>query len=215
MPHVSFRFYAELNDHLPGSRRQVSFIHTLHNGTTIGAAAASLGVPANEIDLVLVNGESAGLDRELHDGDHVSLYPVFETFDITNVSMVRDKPLRTPRFVLDVHLGKLANHLRMLGFDSAFSKDADDAALMAQSRDEARTLLSKDRHLLQREEITRKYCVRENDPRLQLIEVLDRFDLYSSFSPFTRCMECNSLLIPDSQRRNTVANTTKNRSSVQ
>jgi hypothetical protein len=83
----------------------------------------------------------------------------------------------------------------MLGFDSAFNKDADDNALMMQSRDEKRALLSKDRKLLQREELTRKYCVQEDDPRLQLIEVLERFDLHKNFSPFTRCMECNTLLL--------------------
>jgi len=194
MPHVSFRFYAELNDYLPSTKQQVPFIHPVNAGATVGNAVESLGVPTDQIDLVLLNGESAGLNRELREGDSLSVYPVFESFDITNVSKVRDRPLRTPRFVLDVHLGKLANHLRMLGFDSTFNKDADDAALMIQSIEDARTLLSKDRHLLQRHEITRKYCVRENDPRLQLIEVLNRFDLYGSFSPFTRCMECNTPL---------------------
>jgi uncharacterized protein with PIN domain len=196
MPHVTFRFYAELNDHLPRARRQVSFIHAVEKSATVQDAVESLGVPAGQIDLVLVNGESAGLHRTMHDSDYLSLFPVFESFDIAIVSKVRDKPLRTPRFVLDVHLGKLAHYLRMLGFDSVFNKDADDDSLMIQSREEGRTLLSKDRRLLQREEITRKYDVREIDSRLQLIEVLDRFDLYRSVAPFIRCMECNTLLIP-------------------
>ncbi len=194
MPQVSFRFYAELNDHLPRTRRQIPFIHPVKPGATVANAVESLVVPTNQIDLVLVNGESAGLTRELHDGDYLSVYPVFESFDIANVTKVRARPLRTPRFVLDVHLGKLAHYLRMLGFDSAFDKDADDDALIMQSREEERALLSRDRRLLRREEITRQYCVRGDDPRLQLIEVLDRFDLYGVVSPFTRCMECNTLL---------------------
>jgi len=195
MPHVSFRFYAELNDHLPGTRRQVTFIYAVKDGATVEDAVESLGVPTDQIDLVLLNGESTELSRELHDGDYLSVYPVFESFDVANTTKVRDRPLRTPRFVLDVHLGTLAHYLRMLGFDSAFDKDADDDALMMQSREEKRALLSKDRRLLQREEIARKYCVRGDDPRLQLIEVLDRFDLYSIVSPFTRCMECNTPLV--------------------
>jgi uncharacterized protein len=196
MPHATFRFYAELNDCLRRAQRQGPFIYAFDEGATVGDAIESLNVPANQIDLLLVNGESTGLDRVLHEGDYLSLFPVFESFDIANVSKVRDKPLRTPRFVLDVHLGKLAHYLRMLGFDSAFNKDADDDSLMKQSREEGRALLSKDRRLLQREEITRQYGVRENDSRLQLIEVLDRFDLYGSVSPFTRCIECNTLLVP-------------------
>jgi hypothetical protein len=41
-------------------------------------------------------------------GDAVSVYPVFESFDIASVSRVRPVPLRDLRFVLDVHLGRLA-----------------------------------------------------------------------------------------------------------
>jgi hypothetical protein len=101
----------------------------VYQGATVGIAVESLGVPTNQVDMVLVNGESTELGRELHDGDHLSVYPVFESFDIANVTKVRDRPLRTPRFVLDVHLRKLAHYLRMLGFDSAFNKDSDDNAL--------------------------------------------------------------------------------------
>lgn len=195
MPRVSLRFYAELNDHLPAARRQFSFTHAVHDGATVKHVVESLGVPTDQIDLVLLNGESTGLSHELHDGDSLSVYPVFESFDIAIVTKVRDRALRTPRFVLDVHLGKLAHYLRMLGFDSAFNKDADDNALMMQSREEKRALLSKDRQLLQRVEITRKYRVQGDDPRLQLIEVLERFDLHGSLAPFTRCMECNMPLV--------------------
>ncbi len=84
MPQVSFRFYAELNEHLPCTRRQIPFIHTVYQGATVGIAVESPGVPASQMDLVLVNGASTGLTRELHDGDCLSVYPVFESFDITS-----------------------------------------------------------------------------------------------------------------------------------
>ncbi|HSQ74066.1 MAG TPA: hypothetical protein VLT13_00820 [Bacteroidota bacterium] len=58
---MTFRFDAELNDHLPAYQRQVSFDCDVPNGRTAEAAFTSLGVPASEIDLLLVNRESVGL----------------------------------------------------------------------------------------------------------------------------------------------------------
>jgi len=153
-----------------------------------------LGIPSDEVDMVLVNSESVDFSDIVKDGDRVSLYPVFESFDISSAAKVRSRPLRQPRFILDVHLGKLANHLRMLGFDTIYRNDFGDEDLIAQSVREGRILLSKDRTLLKRDEITRGYCVKEKAPRLQLIEVLRRFDLSNAASPFTRCIECNSVL---------------------
>ena len=43
-------------------------------------------------------------------------------------------PLRETRFVLDVHLGRLARYLRMLGFDTRWDRDAADEELAASVR---------------------------------------------------------------------------------
>lgn len=40
MTAVSFRFYAELNEHLPDGRRQVRFIHPVSEGSTVGEATS-------------------------------------------------------------------------------------------------------------------------------------------------------------------------------
>ena len=75
--------------------------------------------PHTEVDLIIVNGDSADFKYPLQDGDRVAVYPVFESFDITLLTRLRDRPLRKTAFVLDVHLGKLARRLRMLGFDTS------------------------------------------------------------------------------------------------
>jgi len=98
---VLFRFYEELNDYLPEEARKKDLCLELDGPTTVGGAVAALGVPAGEIDLVLVNGRSVGLDHRLRDGDRASVYPIFERFDISGVTMVRDDPLikhRPPRY---------------------------------------------------------------------------------------------------------------------
>jgi uncharacterized protein with PIN domain len=119
--------------------------------------------------------------------------------DITPLVHVRPQPLREPRFVLDTHLGRLAAYLRMLGFDSAYRNDYADEELARISSQEGRILLTRDRGLLKRNEVTHGYCVRGTDPRRQLVGVLRRFDLFQMVEPFARCIRCNSILQPVSK----------------
>jgi len=44
-------------------------------GETPASLVARLGIPPAELKLVFVNGEHAGLDAELKDGDRVGLFP--------------------------------------------------------------------------------------------------------------------------------------------
>ena len=99
-----------------------------------------------------------------------------------------------PRFVLEVHLGKLARLLRLLGFDTTWSRDAGDAHLAATAAREDRILLSRDRGLLKRREVEKGCLVRSQDPRLQLVEVAERYGLRDRLAPFSRCMACNAPL---------------------
>jgi len=124
---------------------------------------------------------------------------VFESFDISSVEKIHSRPLRQSRFILDVHLGKLAYHLRMLGFDTLYRNDYRDSDLLMISSTEGRVLLTKDKKLLEEPTVTRGYHVKGKDPREQLLEVLRRFDLFSSTHPFIRCLLCNTLLRPVSK----------------
>lgn len=98
--------------------------------------------------------------------------------------------------MLDVHLGRLASYLRILGFDTLYRNDYDDEELAAISCNDGRILLTRDRGLLKRSEVTHGYWVRENRPRDQVVEVVRRFDLAGQFNPFKRCSRCNTLLEP-------------------
>ena len=189
-----FRFYAELNDFLPPERRAVPFDYVFQGRQTVKHLIESLGVPHTEVDLVLIDGRSAGFGDLVEDGASVSVYPVFEAFDIAPLSRVRPRPLRQVRFVLDAHLGRLAAYLRMIGFDSLYRNDYADEELARISLAERRILLTRDRGLLKRGAVTHGYCIREANARRQLAEVVRRFDLAGSLAPFTRCMVCNEPL---------------------
>ncbi|MBN1495896.1 MAG: Mut7-C ubiquitin/RNAse domain-containing protein [Spirochaetes bacterium] len=196
MYRVTIRFYEELNDFLPPERRKRDFEFEFSGRRSIKDLIESLGVPHVEIDLILVNGESVGFDRIVADGDRISVYPVFETLDIGNVTRLRPDPLRDPRFVLDVHLRKLARHLRLLGFDVDWLPDRDDDALAEIAERDGRILLSRDRQLMMRKIVARGLYVRNTDPEKQVEEVLDRLHLRDACRPFTRCVECNGLMEP-------------------
>jgi uncharacterized protein with PIN domain len=193
---VSIRFYEELNDFLPPDRHKVTFTHKIKERGSIKDLIESLGVPHTEVDLILVNGTSVGFDYLVKANDQISVYPVFEALDITPLVRLRPVPLRVTRFVLDSHLGKLAAYLRMLGFDTLYRNDYDDATLANISANEKRILLTCDRRLLMRKIITHGYFVRARLPHEQIAEVLQRFDLFNALKPFTRCLHCNGLLQP-------------------
>jgi uncharacterized protein with PIN domain len=193
---VLVRVYEELNNYLPPERRKVTFSDTFDPGTSIKDVIYKLGIPSDEVDLVLVNEESVNLSYHPRNGDRISLYPVFESIDISPFVKIRAQPLRRIRFVADVHLGRLATYLRMLGFDTLYRNDYQDEELVRFSVDEGRVLLTQDRGILSRKKVVRGYLVPESDPRHQLEKILNRFDLHESIKPFGRCLRCNTFLKP-------------------
>ena len=193
---VYFRFYAELNDLLPPDKRGSCFVEHFDTAVSVKDVIEASGVPHTEVDFILVNGESVGFTRLLNDGDRVSVYPAFRSVDINPPTRVRP-PFEGERlFVVDTHLGRLAAYLRMLGFDSLYRNDYRDEELARISRTQQRTLLTRDCGLLKRSVVTHGYLVREAHPQQQLLEVLTRFDLFGSISPFRRCLHCNAPLHP-------------------
>lgn len=94
MSKATFRFYEELNDYLPEKIKKTEFDYSFEQPTPIKELIESIGIPSEEVDLILVNGISVDFSYLVKDEDRVSVYPIFETFDISGVTRVRDKPLR-------------------------------------------------------------------------------------------------------------------------
>jgi uncharacterized protein with PIN domain len=194
MSQVWFRFYEELNDFLPDIRKKQSFSCTISGNPSVKDIIESLGVPHVEVDMILVNGKSVDFCYRLKDGDQVSVYPVFESFDISEATHLREKPLRELKFILDVHLGKLVKYLRLCGFNTYYDNNYDDQTIIDISLSEKRLILTHDRGLLKNSRVTRGYWVRSLDPDKQIMEIIERFDLKNNFNPFARCLECNEVL---------------------
>lgn len=146
----------------------------------------SAGIPHPEVDWLRVNGEPAELNQPACAGTAVDAG-----------SAVRRQPEGEPwRFVLDCHLGRLAKHLRLLGFDVIYETRAEDDWLARISASEQRWLLTRDKGLLFRSAVRRGYLMRTPQPRDQLPEVLSRHDCMVSARPMSRCLICNARLLP-------------------
>ena len=191
-----FRFYEELNDFLPKEKRKRIFEFQFNGHPGIKDPIEALGVPHTEVELIIVNGNSVGFNYQLQPGDFVSVYPVFESIDVSPIVQLREKPLRRPAFVLDVHLGKLARLLRLLGFDVKYENDYDDPEIVQISLAENRIILTRDRRLFFDKTITHGYWLRSTNSLKQLDEVIARFDLHDAIEPFHRCTACNGLIHP-------------------
>ncbi|MFZ4537956.1 Mut7-C RNAse domain-containing protein [Propionivibrio sp.] len=191
---ATFRFYEELNDFLPPEWRRQEFSAPCARAATTKHMIEALGVPHTEVELILVNGESVGLDHLLKDGDRVSIYPRFEAFDITPLMRVRERPLRVTRFIADAHLGGLARLLRMAGFDTLYRNDYQDREIAQIAGQQGRIVLTRDRDLLKHRAVTHGCYVHAIKPAQQLSEIMQRLDLARSMQPFTLCLQCNAPL---------------------
>jgi uncharacterized protein len=192
---ITIRFYEELNDFLHYSRRKKAFNFILTGKRTIKDIIESLGVPHTEVDLILANQKPVLFDYHPEKDDFISVYPVFEAIDISSINLLRPRPLRETKFVLDVHLGTLARYLRLLGFDTYYRNDLNDEEIIDLSLAGQRIILTRDLFILKNGKVTHGYFVRETNPKKQILEIVKRFDLKDQMKPFTLCLECNGKII--------------------
>ena len=106
----------------------------------------------------------------------------------------------SPRFVVDVNVGRLAKWLRALGYDALYDNSADDDELVRIGLRDGRVLLTRDAHILERRAVTtgqlKTILIEEDDVPGQLGQVVDTLDLDFQARPFSRCIECNEALEP-------------------
>ena len=193
---VHIHFHGELNDFLSETRRNTVFELELKKTRSVKDLIESIGVPHPEVDVILIDGVAVSFEQQVTGGETIEVYPDSNLID--SYPSRHNKPTLPdePRFVLDVHLGRLAGYLRMLGFDTLYRNDYQDPELAAISDDENRILVSSDRKLLMRKRVRYGYFMRSRKPRQQVVELLKHFDLFDFRADRERCITCNGLLQP-------------------
>jgi len=189
---IRLRFHGDLNVFLGSKAGGAVIERPLAEKTSIKDVIESCGVPHPEVDLILVDDKTVDFDRTLTSDAKVDVFPV-ENRD-TDRTEKRLQTIGISRFVSDGHLGGLTRNLRLLGFDVAYPKNADDRQLLAVMVNENRALLTRDRRLLMHAIVQHGYYPRSQNVDEQTIEVVRRFDLSELIAPFTRCLRCNAPL---------------------
>ncbi|MGB2929226.1 MAG: Mut7-C RNAse domain-containing protein [Desulfobacterales bacterium] len=194
MPKGTFRFYEELNDFLPKHRRKTDFEAKFKGKRSIKDMIEALGVPHTEIDLILVNGNSVDFNYILQDEDRVSVYPVFESLNITDVTLLRKIPLRRNKFIADINLGDIVKYMRVLGLDLYYNPLLSTREIIEISKRENRVILTKSRKLLKFKDVSHGIFIRPGTTTEQIRRIIYYLDIKDKIKPFSRCLRCNTLL---------------------
>lgn len=200
---IKFRFYGYLNDFIDSRKKKNLnldskryYIHFYQGRQTIKDRIESLGIPHPEVALILKNGQQVDFSYLVQNGDFFAVYPYFYQLQLAeNKSLINSFPGK-PRFILDVHLGKLARYLRRFGFDTAYSNSYQDQEIVELSLKEKRIILSRDLGLLMRKRVKWGKFIQADDPKKQLQETAARFKLKKFYQgQKSRCVDCNTKLI--------------------
>lgn len=191
----TIRFYGDLVDLLSDSVSDNKTVkRSLSEPTSVKDLIEGCGVPHTEVDFILADHQPVDFSYKISGDERISVYPFFNSLKIPIAERLQVVQPDEFLFVVDVNLGKLAKHLRLAGFDTAYTNDATDSELIEQMQDEQRILLTRDRKLLMRNAVKIGYLPRSDDPTEQLEEVFKRFDLFDEIDPYSRCVNCNALL---------------------
>lgn len=177
-------------------RGQRNITMPVNRRASIKDLVESLGLPHTEVGRLVASGQERDFSFIVHHGDEIDIHPVSTPWDIRTSCILRPGLLTKIAFVVDVNVGKLARLLRMVGLDTAYDRRWDDSELALVAEREKRILLTKDRGLLSRKMVVFGRYIRKEEPKEQLKEVIQLFNLDRYLAPFSRCMECNGLLVP-------------------
>jgi len=195
MNQAEFIFYGELNDFLQHDQRERPIWLTFGDRQSVKHLFESLGVPHTEVGQVKAVGIEKDFSYLVQDGDKIEVSP-FEQ-DQLDLTVAPERAA----FLLDLHLGKLARMLRILGFDTWYRNDYEDEELVELAASGKRILLTRDRRMLMNRRVQWGYCVRSLIPREQAAEIIRRYHLQQMITPFRRCSHCNTVLAPEKKER--------------
>ncbi|MGN6402584.1 MAG: Mut7-C RNAse domain-containing protein [Flavisolibacter sp.] len=179
---AQFKFHNSLNDFLLPPNKDSWISYSFNSTPAVKDAIEAIGIPHVEVKDIFINDSIADFYQPLHENDKVEVHPFIHI------------PSSPQKFILDVHLGKLAKLLRLLGFDTLYQNNFDDKVITTLAVQDERIVLTRNIALLKIKTIELGYWLRSQQPVEQAREVLDRFVLKSLIQPFKRCLVCNGLI---------------------
>ncbi len=98
--------------------------------------------------------------------------------------------------LFDRMLGKLCVTMRMLGYDAKLSPEGETGRFLINAMKEGRTAVTRARNLPDRPG-PEPVVLRSGDVDAQIVELFAATGDAPRFEPFTRCLECNTLLVEE------------------
>jgi uncharacterized protein with PIN domain len=196
---VRLNLHGDLDFFLRSKAHRRSVERNLTEKTSVKDVIESCGIPHPEVDLILINGKAVDFNYAVTDDADIAVYP--PRIECPDSIEKRLQVYTISRFVADGHLGKLVRDLRLLGVDVGYDPAAEDRQLVEIASRDERALLTRDRRLLMHAAVEHGYYLRSQNPLEQTVEVLRRFDLGPTLSPFSRCLRCNALLEPTEKKK--------------
>ena len=191
---ASFRCFGNLPELLKRRYRDSSIEYRFKAHPGVKDAIESMGIPHTEVDVVFANGRSVDFRYQLQHLDAIDVYPLHCAVPAETMLHLSVSPVEPVSFVIDLHLGKLARRLRLLGFDCLYQNDFSDAEIMQLSFGQQRVILTRDRGILRHRQVVHGYLVRSDQVDEQVREVISRYQLFDQIRAWRRCMACNGLL---------------------
>jgi len=100
-------------------------------------------------------------------------------------------------FLFDRMLGKLCTKMRMLGYDSKLNPEGENGRFFLNAASEGRTAVTRSRGMRDRPGPA-PITLQSEDTIEQIVELFTALREAPLFEPFTRCLECNALLVEES-----------------
>lgn len=191
---ATFRCFGNLPELLKRRYRHPSIDYRFKAHPGVKDAIEAMGIPHTEVDVILANGRSVDFKYQLQDLAVIDLYPLFCAVPVEAPLHLSPPPPNPATFVLDVHLGKLARRLRLLGFDCLYRNDFSDDTIMQLALDQERIILTRDRGILGHRQVVHGYLVRSGQIDEQVREIFSRYLLLERIQAWLRCTICNGLL---------------------
>ena len=170
-------------------------VYRLLRRTSIKDIIEALGVPHSEVRAILRNNRECGFDTIPRAGETFNILALSPDHPVTEATVLRPEPLTDLRFMVDINVNKLGRLLRLTGYDAELVPNTPLRDIAIQAAAKNRILLTRNRDLLRYKEVSFGYLLRSHEPEQQYRELVRLYRLDPLRAPFSRCLECNGLLI--------------------
>lgn len=195
-PQLILTFHGDTRDllHTTPDENDNSIVYPLCRRASIKDIIEGLGVPHTEVGNILQDGEPKTFDIIPEGEERYHIHPLSPAHPPTMATVLRPNPLSSCLFMVDININRLANLLRMAGFDASSVPSGSKECIVRTAVQEHRILLTRNRELLKHRSVIFGRLIRNQDPFRQLEETIHLYSLARDIRPFIRCMRCNGLL---------------------